>query len=527
MALIKCNECGHEVSDRASACPNCGCPFSHKAKDGIITKKIWYCSIIIILTIGISCYVMGKTSNDVIVNHDFANKIHRYEVIGEYGEGYAAVRSNGKWGFIDTKGEEVIACTLNADYVGCFSEGMACLFKDSAFYFINRKGKVLFHVKSGNNNSIDEKLYNNVMLRLPQFHKGICKVPYMESSYGGVCKVLQIDKMGKVVKEKKASSDEVFSLLSATKTDFSQFMENGLIGLKDKNGNVIVPAKYSTISTNVSNGVFLAVINEEGDGRIYCPRKTKGEDNTFYGYVDLHGNETFYQSEYGLIASAISERERIARGDAEELINRKRKYEQELNEQKKREIEKTNQWLYGTWQVNIDGGAYLKATISPSQIIEIMFLPSQGEIKNVRSYSIDGNRLLTDKTKYRIDRTNKRLLGDDGKPFFKLATSNNKKQNRSGNNMSPSSSYRFFNDGSVIEYLSKRTFSNGRNSVRITFNGIYVNGNYVAGVPKVERYEPYKALIRASAINGGIFRCFVDPIGNKLIDQDGYIYYLK
>ena len=26
MALIKCTECGHEVSDRASACPNCGCP---------------------------------------------------------------------------------------------------------------------------------------------------------------------------------------------------------------------------------------------------------------------------------------------------------------------------------------------------------------------------------------------------------------------------------------------------------------------------------------------------------------------
>lgn len=28
MALIKCPECGKEVSDRASACPNCGCPIS-------------------------------------------------------------------------------------------------------------------------------------------------------------------------------------------------------------------------------------------------------------------------------------------------------------------------------------------------------------------------------------------------------------------------------------------------------------------------------------------------------------------
>lgn len=26
MALIKCKDCGHDMSDRASACPNCGCP---------------------------------------------------------------------------------------------------------------------------------------------------------------------------------------------------------------------------------------------------------------------------------------------------------------------------------------------------------------------------------------------------------------------------------------------------------------------------------------------------------------------
>lgn len=28
MALIKCSECGKEVSDKATACPNCGCPIS-------------------------------------------------------------------------------------------------------------------------------------------------------------------------------------------------------------------------------------------------------------------------------------------------------------------------------------------------------------------------------------------------------------------------------------------------------------------------------------------------------------------
>lgn len=30
MALIKCRECGKEVSDRARNCPNCGCPIDTK-----------------------------------------------------------------------------------------------------------------------------------------------------------------------------------------------------------------------------------------------------------------------------------------------------------------------------------------------------------------------------------------------------------------------------------------------------------------------------------------------------------------
>lgn len=30
MAMIKCNECGKDVSDRARNCPNCGCPIDTK-----------------------------------------------------------------------------------------------------------------------------------------------------------------------------------------------------------------------------------------------------------------------------------------------------------------------------------------------------------------------------------------------------------------------------------------------------------------------------------------------------------------
>ena len=35
MALIKCAECGKEFSDRANACPNCGCPIEYQAEKSI------------------------------------------------------------------------------------------------------------------------------------------------------------------------------------------------------------------------------------------------------------------------------------------------------------------------------------------------------------------------------------------------------------------------------------------------------------------------------------------------------------
>lgn len=33
MALIKCPECGNEISDRAVSCPNCGCPIFAEDKE--------------------------------------------------------------------------------------------------------------------------------------------------------------------------------------------------------------------------------------------------------------------------------------------------------------------------------------------------------------------------------------------------------------------------------------------------------------------------------------------------------------
>ena len=39
MALIKCNNCGHVMSDRADFCPHCGCPKKFSAKEETSIKE--------------------------------------------------------------------------------------------------------------------------------------------------------------------------------------------------------------------------------------------------------------------------------------------------------------------------------------------------------------------------------------------------------------------------------------------------------------------------------------------------------
>ena len=40
MALIKCPECGKEISDKAAACPSCGCPIAEMVKSGVVRVKM-------------------------------------------------------------------------------------------------------------------------------------------------------------------------------------------------------------------------------------------------------------------------------------------------------------------------------------------------------------------------------------------------------------------------------------------------------------------------------------------------------
>ena len=49
MALIKCKECGHEISDEALACPNCGKPQRDKVPSVSLSRQITVYSVSLFL----------------------------------------------------------------------------------------------------------------------------------------------------------------------------------------------------------------------------------------------------------------------------------------------------------------------------------------------------------------------------------------------------------------------------------------------------------------------------------------------
>ena len=63
-----------------------------------------------------------------------------YDNTLRYTDGLACVHLNGKYGFVDLNGEEVVPPSY--DYAADFSEGLACVLLDSEFGYINNKGIV-------------------------------------------------------------------------------------------------------------------------------------------------------------------------------------------------------------------------------------------------------------------------------------------------------------------------------------------------------------------------------------------------
>ena len=71
-----------------------------------------------------------------------------FDGVGSFNEGFASVKKDGKWGYINTKGEQIVECKF--DYAHNFHEGFARVKKDGKYGYINTKGYSVIFDKSKN-----------------------------------------------------------------------------------------------------------------------------------------------------------------------------------------------------------------------------------------------------------------------------------------------------------------------------------------------------------------------------------------
>ncbi|MBQ7421801.1 MAG: WG repeat-containing protein [Prevotella sp.] len=337
MALIKCSECGHEVSEKASVCPNCGCPIQSEGNPSVKGtsvepqpqkkgngKKWALCAILLCLIAGggyfaYTHFLKGSSSSNLFggskdtetiveLTPDFIQAVEQYDQLGMFSEGYAAVRNGEEWAYIDTKGNEVITPPYpKAECVGRFSEGLAFEFAyDNVFVVFDTKGETVFTVED---HPSMESFYDARPIeshQLPYFIKGKLYVPFSDPKDEGNFKFAVYDKNGKRLKV--VSADEGYNYYkqyeAGNYTTFAK--EHNVVsqrfGVKNVKEDVVIDAQYDAVMTNffgkfidedctynISNGVVLVALYEQNDD---APSSYEGIV-THYAYANLKGNDTF------------------------------------------------------------------------------------------------------------------------------------------------------------------------------------------------------------------------------------------
>ena len=221
-------------------------------------------------------------------------------VTSEFHEGYAVVCKNEKYGYIDKSGKEVIPCNYDAAFN--FSEGMALVIKEGKFGFIDAKGKEVIPC---------EYSYAN------HFSEGIAVVQKGD-------KYQFIDKTGKVVLDNSycvipSKFQEDFSVVGK-EGEKNEYYTQYVYGIIDKNGKEIIPCIYNTCNL-FSEG--LAVVKKDD----------------IYGFVDKKGNSTFdiQNEEVKKIVQAKIQEKEEARKEEERKAEEERK---RIEEERRRGVEK-------------------------------------------------------------------------------------------------------------------------------------------------------------------------------------------
>ena len=382
MAFKNCTKCGASVPEGSATCPQCGNPMGQSTNNP--KRKMWMIIIVaavvvvglccvLILTLSKGCAKESPSSdldlagfeqsdttgveseineNLVQLTPEFIEAIQQYDDLSLFSEGYAAVCKDGKWGYIDKTGREVIPCQYDwanpfheglasvlpsygsgYDFIdttgrevirhrpeieipGEFSEGLVVVKNENNdhFFVLDKKGHKVFQGTYGDGNYAPYGALRMIPFVYPayieKFIDGKLYIPKGESGYnvyntkGNKIKTVSDSEMEQITE--RATAGQAYTFTQTLYTGKKYGIETAglyLWGVKDGNGKIIIPAEYDHASIyfwpkeiDLSNGVIPVVLVEYGElsflqrQAIFIPGEGSKE---YHGYVDLKGHDTF------------------------------------------------------------------------------------------------------------------------------------------------------------------------------------------------------------------------------------------
>lgn len=149
----------------------------------------------------------------------------------DFSDGLAAVKQGNKWGYIDSNGEVIIPCSINAQFVGDFSEGFAYIMNTDRYYgFVDTNGVVVIPCK---------------WKYAESFENGFASVRDASQKYGIIssngtlsvpCKWDEIARQG-----------PLYRVREYTSYNKQGIGIGGKYGLMDAHGTILLPIEYDSI----------------------------------------------------------------------------------------------------------------------------------------------------------------------------------------------------------------------------------------------------------------------------------------
>lgn len=577
MALTTCKECGGKMSDRATECPHCGCPrefqdeihstdnSSAQSHEPLLEQpptnpkkphKVMWISIAAILVVALSAVaflLFGGTST-LKITTELTKALQRYDQIDAFSEGLAAVRRDGKWGYINLKGEEVIPCQFSDAFPpGQFSEGLACVVDDridadkklwnKRVGFINKKGEFVITGDYFTEAPTLGTVWEDESHKLPSFKDGKCAVWNTavsslegEGTDSGWSKEYEANKIVLVDSEGKISE--------STDSTAYQLANYHPYVIPTPYKGVLTPTETKVAFDDYTVNIARDTVECDNGAKLITwqiidPIGMYGGtyEKTCQYYIDQYGNSTLTPEQEksmeqhlnGLMASLLEKHNEQLRREAEE--ERIRQEEEERNRVK---------WIYGTWEYSmvVDMGRYLggrkqmnsKLIISEDNIT----VYTNGKLDYSGGYTIEDGAIKYDRhndycMSLPLDYTNKRIEADrNGKYFTKVSSSasGGYTSNAASSNNSQYTTFR--TEADVWAYLSSTIFYGRGTRFRLTPRYMEVDGSPATGGVRVINFSGSRATLQASSpyIGGSIVTLYVNA-ANGSISSGGEVFYSK